>query len=133
MLNTENLLPLVIDKEKEDNKFDPNRVFNKLMEETGISDDNAKRVTIDVIRFFVDMGKSIKKITSPMIREVVNVMLVKNGFEIIRLENTRVGIPFYDFNKLMHSKDYTNKKLLDAVFKEYLSVIVLKKKLENGK
>jgi len=132
MLETEKLLPLVIDKKKEDNLFNPRKIFDALMRETSISKGNAEQVTIDTTRFFVGIGKSVRRITAPMIREVVNAMLVKNGLEIARLEHTRVGISYYDFKELIHSEDYSHDKLLDVMIKEYRSVEVLKKKLENG-
>ncbi len=62
----------------------------------------AKKVTEQVTRFLINAN--LKLITAPLIREVVNVHLLKLGFEKERLQYTRIGLPFHDLQKLFDAE-----------------------------
>ncbi|MBY9016844.1 MAG: hypothetical protein KGD68_14235 [Candidatus Lokiarchaeota archaeon] len=92
-------LPEVLYKDKKEgivkkNKFDPNRIYDTLIRETSLSKNEAEKVTLDVFRFIA--SSNIKILTAPLIRELVSYTLSKFGFEIARLENTRIGFPYKD-------------------------------------
>ena len=87
-------LPEVLFKEKisgivKTNKFDPNRIYTTLRNETGLSEQDAEKVTLDVFRFIT--SSNLKILTAPLIRELVSYTLSKFGYEIARLKNTRIG------------------------------------------
>ena len=78
--------------------FHPGFIYQSLLKETNISKFNAKKITEQVVRFLVTAN--LKLITAPLIREIVNVHLLKEGFEKERLQYTRIGLPVYDLNKI---------------------------------
>lgn len=93
--------------------FEPGFIYQSLLKETDLVRTDAKKVTEDVTRFLI--SANLKLITAPIIREVVNVHLLKLGFEKTRLKYTRIGLPFYDL-----------RKLFDAIKKKGFWVIVVK-------
>ncbi len=97
-------LPEVLYKDKKEgivkkNKFDPNRIYDTLIRETSLSKNDAEKVTLDLFRFIA--SSNLKILTAPLIRELVSYTLSKFGFEIARLQNTRIGFPYKDLeNKI---------------------------------
>ena len=92
-------LPEVLYKDKKSgivkkNKFDPNRIYNTLLKETELSEQEAEKITLDVFRFIT--SSNLKILTAPLIRELVSYTLSKFGLEIARLKNTRIGFPYKD-------------------------------------
>jgi len=90
-------LPLVRTR-KGEYVFNPEFIYQSLRRETEISKEDAKTITEQVVRFLI--GANLRLITAPLIREVVNVHLLKLGFEKARLQYTRIGLPFYDLKQL---------------------------------
>jgi len=67
----------------------------------------------------------LELITAPLIREVVNVHLLKLGFEKERLQYTRIGLPFHDLQELfedIQDKKKIYRKILKWVMFEYCAV-----------
>ncbi|MFX1375165.1 MAG: hypothetical protein ACFFA0_05080 [Promethearchaeota archaeon] len=121
-LKYKKFLPLVKTR-KGDFLFVPGFIYQSLLRETGISKNNAKKVTEQVLRFLI--SAKLKLITAPLIREVVNVHLLKLGFEKERLQYTRIGLPFYDLQQLfknLRSKSQIYSKILKWVVSEYNAV-----------
>ncbi|MHA1931429.1 MAG: hypothetical protein ACW96X_02755 [Promethearchaeota archaeon] len=94
-------LPLVYTR-KGKSIFVPGFIYQSLLKETDLPKIDAKKVTEHVTRFLI--SANLKLITAPLIREVVNVHLLKLGFEKARLQYTRIGIPFYDLQRLFNNK-----------------------------
>ncbi len=95
-------LPEVLYKDKKSgkvkkDKFDPNRIYLSLINETDLSEKEAQKITIDVFRFIA--ASNLKILTAPLIRELVSYTLLKFGFEIARLQNTRIGFPYKDLEE----------------------------------
>ncbi|MFX0040775.1 MAG: hypothetical protein ACFFCY_01365 [Promethearchaeota archaeon] len=109
--------------------FHPGFIYQSLLKETNISKLNAKKITGQVVRFLVTTNLNL--ITAPLIREVVNVYLLKNGFEKERLQYTRIGLPVYDldliFNEKIASKDVISE-IMNWVITEFHEVHKLIKK-----
>jgi anaerobic ribonucleoside-triphosphate reductase len=109
--------------------FHPGFIYQSLLRETNISKLNAKKVTEQVVRFLV--SANLRLITAPLIREIVNVHLLKNGFEKERLQYTRIGLPIYDLTKIFteqsEPKDVVSE-ILNWVIREYHEVNKLSKK-----
>jgi len=114
--------------------FNPEMIYQSLLKETTINIFFAKKITDNVCRFLI--GNCLQLITAPLIREIVNVELLKLGLEKERLQYTRIGFPFYDLYKMIHESDYIlpkydlilKDKLIKEVFKEFNDV---KKLIEN--
>jgi len=92
-------LPEVLYKDKESGivkkkRFEPIRIFNSLRKETELSEQDAEKITLDVFRFIT--SSNLKILTAPLIRELVSYSLLRFGFEIARLQNTRIGFPYND-------------------------------------
>lgn len=134
-----NLIPYVIDKTLEKKEFNPNMIYESLLRETDISENNAKKVMEEVARKLVVMSKSIKNITSPMIREITNVTLLQFGLEEERLRYTRIGFPFNDLLLLFtghpayYSENKINEEIINHVRNEFYNVIDIIKKLIKNK
>jgi len=103
--------------------FHPGFIYQSLLKETNISKINAKKITEQVLRFLV--SADLKLITAPLIREVVNAHLLKNGLENERLQYTRIGLPVYDlnniFNERIESKEVVSE-IMNWIITEYHEV-----------
>jgi len=102
-------LPLVSTR-KGEFIFVPGFIYQSLLRETDLKKGDAKKVTEEVIRFLI--SANLKLITAPLIREVVNVHLLKMGFEKARLQYTRIGLPFHDLLTLLNTEKKTGPKLV---------------------
>lgn len=103
--------------------FHPGFIYRSLLKETSISKINVQKITEQVIRFLI--SANLKLITAPLIREVVNVHLLKNGFEKERLQYTRIGLPFHDLKELLNNKENDDKiisEIMNWVVTEYHEV-----------
>ena len=129
------LIPDVMDKTLKKSKFDGNLVYKSLLKETDISEINAKKVVTEVIRKIVGMCSIISIITSPMIREIVNVTLLQLGLEKERLKYTRIGFPRYDLKKIIDNNNTpeTDTKITTHIRTEYSNVEKLIKLVEKPK
>ncbi len=129
--------PEVLYKDKKEgivkrNKFDPNRIYERLLKETSLSEKDAEKVTLDVFRFIA--SSNLKILTAPLIRELVSYTLSKFGFEIARLQNTRIGFPYHDLEeKLEECQDVKNLKdlIYKGVIDEFNEVKKLIEKFEE--
>ncbi len=93
-------------------EFDPECIYRSLLRETEISKSDAKLITEKVSRFLIKANLEI--ISAPLIREIVNVYLLKMGFENIRRQYTRLGMPKYDI-KLLKEKFHRKKVIIRKI------------------
>lgn len=139
-MNLTKFVPFVIGKDTKKKEFDPTIIFNVLIDETNIPREEAVIITEETTRFLISISTNIKNITSPMIREIVNTMLLKHGFEAERLKNTRIGFPRYDLEKIYKENNPVDayKKMINHINTEFKNVNKLikiannKKVYENG-
>ena len=106
--------------------FHPVFIYQSLLKETSLSKVDAHKITEQVIWFLI--SANLRLITAPLIREVVNVQLLKNGFEEERLQYTRIGLPFYDLKEIFTATDNPKNceevvsKILNWVIEEFYAV-----------
>lgn len=115
-------LPLVLTREGAC-VFHPGFIYRSLLRETSLSKFDAHKITEQVIRFLI--SANLKLITAPLIREVVDVHLLKGGFEKERLQYTRIGLPFYDLKEIFTNPDKSETAISDIinwVIEEYYAV-----------
>ena len=124
----EDLLPEILDKTLFKKKFNVNRIYESLLQETDLPKSDAHFITTEVIRFIVQISNKVKIMTSPMIREIVNVKLLQYGYEKERLQYTRIGLPVYDISHLPSTYNITKH-----VLEEYKNVQDIIKQLEMDK
>lgn len=114
--------------------WNKDRIASSLIKETNIKAEDAyqiaKEVEIQIIK------SDLKRITAPLIRELVNVKLLEHGFEDARKKYTRLGVPVYDVKKMIvaeknrdnsnvpHGPEATNLTLAENIKKEYALIHV---------
>jgi len=126
-----NLIPYIIDKTLEKKKFNPILIYESLLRETDISENDAKETTKQVTRILI--GADLKIITSPMIREITNTVLLQKGLEIIRLQYTRIGFPYFDLSERFKGKENSSDEIIKHVKNEYENVSNLIKVIQTAK
>jgi ribonucleoside-triphosphate reductase len=104
------------------------RIVDALLRETFIDRDTAEKISIEV-EATIQTG-SVKTVTGPLIRELVNAKLLEYGLEEARRMHTRLGFPLYDVDELLlqhnkenanvpHGPEATNLTLAEGIKKEY--------------
>ena len=105
-------------------EFDANKIANSLIKETKMSAELAQKVAMEAEKRL--LRSRTKYLTAPLIREVVNAILIEKGLEEYRHRLTRLGLPVHEVNALLESKakispDSTSilERAGETVFKEY--------------
>jgi len=78
-------------------EFDRNKIVNALMKEADIPLDLAEKITDDIEERISNF--QVKYLTAPLIREIVNAILIEKGYEQYRHRLTRLGMPVYDVSQ----------------------------------
>lgn len=92
------LLPESVENTKgELSPFDPQKIVSSIIEETGLDEENAKEVTLNVLRRISILG--LPMIAAPHLRELICSELTSKSLHIYRNRYTRLGIPVYDVYK----------------------------------
>jgi len=97
------LLPKVKTSKNTEENFEPKRIYESLLEETNLNPQKANEVAIELTRRVI--AYKIKVLTSPEIREIVCSILLEKGYGKARFMYTRLGLPFFDFDKLIASTE----------------------------
>ena len=83
--------------------FDSNKIANSLIKEAKVPPELAKKAAKEAEK---RLRKSKPRyLTAPLIREVVNAILVEKGFEDYRHKLTRLGMPVHEVSTLIEGKD----------------------------
>jgi anaerobic ribonucleoside-triphosphate reductase len=84
-------------------EFDANKIANSLIKEAKVPPELAKKAAKEAEK---RLRKSkTKYLTAPLVREVVNAILVEKGFEDYRHKLTRLGMPVHEVTTLIDAKD----------------------------
>ena len=87
-------MALFVHTSKEDvHGWDRKRIVDALVRETFVDQDTADSISLEVEKQILASG--IKKLTSPLIRELVDAKLIERGLEQARKMHTRLGVPTY--------------------------------------
>jgi len=84
-------------------EFDANRITNSLIKEAKVPAELAQKVAKEAEKEL--LKSKTKYITAPLVREVVNAILVEKGLEEYRNKLTRLGLPVQEVAALIESKD----------------------------
>ena len=101
-------------------EFDANRIANTLIKEARMPPEQAQKVAKEAETQL--LKSKTKYLTAPLVREVVNAILIEKGLEEYRNKLTRLGIPVHDVTNLLHTTQQSTSPLEAAgetVFKEY--------------
>jgi len=80
-------------------EFDRSKIVDSLVREANVPLDLAQRVARETERRLLEF--KTKYLTAPLIREIVNAILVEKGLEEYRHKLTRLGLPVHDVTQLM--------------------------------
>jgi anaerobic ribonucleoside-triphosphate reductase len=108
--------------------FDASKIVNSLVKETGLSEDEAFGIALEVTKKLNAMGDQV--ITASMIREMVCGTLIKYGCMEERNAYTRLGMPVKDVTQVIeqgsrdnanlhHNPETVHKFMADQLAKEY--------------
>jgi len=93
-----NLLPRVF-KKGDVEEFEPSKIMDSIIQETGVDEENARKITELVVRRII--SSNIKFLSGPHIREIVCSILSENQYEQERKLYTRIGMPLMDYEKIL--------------------------------
>jgi len=116
--------------------FDKNKIVSVLINEAGVPPRLANRVAGAVEEKLTDLR--VDYLTAPLIRELVNSVLIDLGMEKYRHKLTRVGMPVNDvhvmFSEAMRRRDpyYLVRTTSQAVMKEYLLLSTLARHVSDA-
>jgi ribonucleoside-triphosphate reductase len=106
-------------------EFNANKILQSLVKEAGMPVELAQRITSETESRLYKF--QTQYLTAPLIREIVNALLVEHSLEEYRHKLTRLGMPIYDVTQLLSKAgdDGGNVESLvhqtsKAVFSEYL-------------
>ncbi|MFX1320743.1 MAG: anaerobic ribonucleoside-triphosphate reductase [Promethearchaeota archaeon] len=96
-----NLLPRVFRTEGDVVSFDPLKIEQSIIKETGLDKDAADKITEFVVRRIISSG--IRFLSGPHIREIVCSILSEQHFEEERKLYTRIGMPLMDYEAILEN------------------------------
>lgn len=118
-------------------EFDANKIASSLMREAKMPAELAQRVAKEAEKQL--LKSKTKYMTAPLVREVVNAILIEKGLEDYRNKLTRLGIPVHDVSSLIESRDATPQESTSVheaagsrVFKEYMLLNVLPRDIADA-
>ena len=94
-----NLLPNVSRTEGDVVPFDPLKIKQSIMKETGLDQKSADQITELVVRRII--SSSISFLSGPHIREIVCSILSEQHYEDERKLYTRIGMPLMDYEAIL--------------------------------
>lgn len=122
--------------------FDPQRIADALIRETGLPDLTAQQVANEVRDQIERLG--IRNLTSPLIRGLVNARLIENGLLDAYRAHSRLGVPAYDAARIiqsipiegesvgsspLHGPEGTSLRLAEAIKREYAMLSVFSERI----
>jgi len=106
-------------------EFKPEKILQSLVNEAGMPVNLAEKMASEAETRLYKFRANY--LTAPLIREIVNGLLIENGYEEYRHKLTRIGLPIYDVTKLLNQSsrsangvDSIVSQTSKAVFSEYL-------------
>ena len=119
-------------------EFDRNKIALSLIKEANVPVSQAQKIAREAEKRL--QAFKTKYLTAPLIREIVNTILLEKGLEDYRHKLTRLGVPVYDVSQLIKNTANTNapsvetvhRKTGDAVIEEYTLLSVLPREVADA-
>ena len=118
-------------------EFDVSKIANSLIRETKMPADLAQKVAKEAEKRL--LKSKPKYLTAPLVREVVNAILIEKGLEDYRHKLTRLGLPVYDVAALVDLKSktpqwpiYIHETAGDIVLKEFMLLNVFPRDIADA-
>ncbi|MCP4760265.1 MAG: hypothetical protein GY870_00690 [archaeon] len=111
--------------------FNEKKIEDILIREANLNKKDAHRIATITKKRLIQAN--IEYLTTPLIREFLNVVLLESGFEEVRHKLTRLGSPPYDVKKLIQKAGFLNTKdLFSELGKNLFSQYLLLEQLPSG-
>ncbi len=118
-------------------EFDRNKIAESLAKEANVPLDLAQKISRETEKRLSEF--KTKYLTAPLIREIVNAILVEKGLEEYRHKLTRLGLPVHDVTQLIRSiggqplgVEAIHRAAGDAVLEEYTLLNVLPRDIADA-
>jgi ribonucleoside-triphosphate reductase len=118
-------------------EFDANKIADSLIKEAKMPSDLAQKIAKEAEKRL--LKSKTKYLTTPLVREVVNAILIEWGLEEYRHRLTRLGLPVYDVTTLIEikSKNLQGSASIqemagETVLKEYTLLNVLPRDIADA-
>ncbi len=118
-------------------EFDRSKIAESLVKEAEVPVDLAQKIARETEKRLLEF--KTKYLTAPLIRELVNAVLIEKGLEEYRHKLTRLGLPVYDVTQLIKSIGATSLGVEavhgaagDAVMEEYTLLTVLPRDIADA-
>jgi len=118
-------------------EFDANKIAMSLVRETKMPSELAQKVAKEAEKQL--LKSKTKYLTAPLVREVVNAILIEKGLEEYRHKLTRLGLPVYEVTALIDSKSKASPGLSsvheaagESVLKEYMLLNVFPRDISDA-
>lgn len=136
-------LALMVDAlaQEESSPWDASRIRDALIIEAGLDPATAEGIALEVEEELLKYGRS--RVTTSLIREMVNVRLFQRGLEAKLADHSRIGLPVHDLEKMMltknkensntsHNPESINLSIAEMVLKEYALTKVFTKDVADA-
>jgi len=115
-------------------EFDRNKITRSLITEANVPSDLAQKIARETEKRLQQFNT--KYLTAPLIREVVNAILLEKHYEEYRHNLTRLGLPVHEVNLLIRgpkpSVDAVHKAAGDSVMEEYTLLKILPRNIADA-
>lgn len=117
-------------------EFDSSKITNALIKEAKMPPDQAQRTAKETEKL-LEKSKT-KYLTAPLIREIVNTILIQKGQEHYRHKLTRLGLPVHEVTSLIEGKDTSQgadsilRRAGQTIFEEYTVLNVLPRDIADA-
>ena len=118
-------------------EFDANKIANSLTREARMPPELAQKVAREAEKQLI--RSKTKYLTAPLVREVVNAILIEDGLEDYRHKLTRLGVPVHDVTSLLESRNKSVHNSFSVaelagqtVFKEYILLNVFPRDISDA-
>jgi len=118
-------------------EFDRNKIVEALVKEANVPIDLAQKIARETENRLSEF--KTKYLTAPLIREIVNAILIEKGLEEYRHKLTRLGLPVFDVTQLIRSMgakslgvEVVHNAAGDAVIEEYTLLNVLPRDIADA-
>lgn len=109
-------------------QWDRSRISRALIREANLDQDTAEEIAREVEEIIVT--SNVRRVTSSLVRELVNAKLVEHGLEEYRRRHSRLGVPLSDVENLIlyknrenantpHNPEATNMTLAEWTLKQF--------------
>lgn len=118
-------------------EFNSDKILQSLVRESGMPLELAQRIASEAEQRIYKFQTNY--LTAPLIRELVNALLIEHGLEEYRHKLTRLGLPVYDVSQMVEKAGSSGRGLEDlvantahAVLSEYLMLAQLPKDVADS-